>query len=145
MGSWFGVVFKIILPAVVMYRPIKMFSLSVVVFGLSLGGESQSLNNFSLILFFLTYAVVVIMLFLFPKAASVVEFFLIFYYFACLVVFYFVDFFRLSFEGMTDIVHNYARALPLVIVFLIGKILFFIFIKTNRYEFEKGKKKRFRN
>ena len=84
MGNWFGIIFKILLPAVIMYRPIKMVGFSLLVFGSILGGDVSSLNNFGIILFVIIYIVFGIMLILFPKAASALEFILILYYFGCL-------------------------------------------------------------
>ena len=139
MGNWFGIIFKIILPAIIMYRPIKMLSLSILVFGTVFGGEAASLNTFALMVFIFLYVIFAIMLFLFPKAASVVEFFLIFYYFASLGVFWFVDFFREGFDVMPEVVLTYARAIPWVLIFLAGKIFFFFFIRVNRYKFAEGK------
>lgn len=139
MGNWFGIIFKIILPAIIMYRPIKMLSLSILVFGTVFGGEADSLNTFALMVFIFLYVIFAIMLFLFPKAASAIEFFLIFYYFASLGVFWFVDFFREGFDVMPEVVLSYARAIPWVLIFLAGKIFFFFFIRANIYKFAEGK------
>lgn len=143
MGNWFGIIFKILLPAVIMYRPIKMVGFSLLVFGAMFGGDITSLNNFGLILFALVYVVFVVMLFLFPKAASALEFILIFYYFGCLVAFGFSDFFTQRIMGIEGIAFTYAKMAPFVFVFLVGKILFFIFLKVNRNKIELTRNEKF--
>ena len=144
MGNWFGIVFKIVLPAVFMYRPIKMVSLSLVVFGSAFGADINILNKFSLIAFVVIYVAFLIMLLLFPKTASATEFVLIFYYFGCLYAFIFVDFFNERvISGINEVALNYARMAPFVLLFLIGKILFFIFLKVNQKTFVLHQREKF--
>ncbi len=130
-GNWFGIIFKIILPVAVMYRPIKMFTLSFVTFGTLCGGDFQGLNRFGVVLFYILYGVFVAMLFLTPKAASAAEFILIINYFICLGLFYYIDFFRSHFADMQQIARTYSQALPWVIIFLSGKVFFFFFMKAH--------------
>ncbi|MBR3988558.1 MAG: hypothetical protein IKK10_04565 [Clostridia bacterium] len=143
MGSWFGIIFKIILPGIVMYRPVKMFAFAVMVFGTTLGGDITSFDKLGIVIFYMLYAILVLMLFLFPKVASAMEFCLMAFYFVCLIVFNFIDFFSNNFVGLSDIVRSYSYALPLVLIFLIGKILFYIFITANREKIEEGRKVKF--
>lgn len=132
MGAWFGIIFKLVIPALVIYRPIKTFALSVTMFGMEIYGPSQSVSNLGIVIFYLIYAILIIMLILFPKIASAMEFVLIFYYFAFLGALYFIDYFSTTFAQTDQIFHTYIREIPLVLVFLAGKIFFFIFIKKNK-------------
>ena len=66
LGNWFGIIFKIILPIVAMYRPIKTFALSVVMLGTYYDGNAASMNNLGLVLFGILYVV------LFPTFTSIV-------------------------------------------------------------------------
>ena len=143
MGNWFGIIFKILLPAVIMYRPIKMVGFSLLVFGAILGGDVSSLNNFGIILFVIFYVVFGIMLILFPKAASALEFILILYYFGCIIAFGFSDFFTQRIVGIADVAFTYAKMAPFIFIFLLGKVLFFIFLKVNRDKIEQNRRKKF--
>ena len=136
MGIWFGVIFKFILPVFAMYRPIKAFALSVTIFSMEVGGSAQSMNSLGIICFYLVYAVLVIMLILLPKVASAMEFVLIFSYFAFLGILYFVDYFSSQIADADGIIHTYSKALPLVLIFLAGKIFFYFFIKKNKSQIE---------
>lgn len=142
MGNWFGIIFKIIIPLAVMYRPIKAFSFSLVLIGTFCGGDSQDLSDLGVIVFGVLYGIFILMLIFFPKLASATEFFLIFCYFAFLATVYIAGFYSDFFAGMSQILHTYARELPLVIVFLAGKIFFFFFIKANNEKYEKVKERK---
>lgn len=143
MGNWFGIIFKMILPAILMYRPIKMFAFSVLVFGVTLGGNSYSFNDLGVVLFYIVYAILVLMLLLFPQVASAMEFALMGYYFLSLTVFSTVGYFADRLVGIETVIHANARAVPLVAAFLAGKILFYIFIRVNRDKIEVGRKDKF--
>lgn len=136
MGIWFGVIFKFIIPVLVMYRPIKTFALTVTIFLMTVGGSPQSMNNLGIVAFYLIYAVLIVMLILLPKVASAMEFVLIFCYFAFLGMFYFVDYFSMHIADLNNIILTYVRVLPLVLTFLAGKIFFFIFIRKNKQKIE---------
>ncbi len=140
MGNWFGIIFKIVLPFIVMYRPIKTLSFSIVVFGAYYGGNADFLNTIALALFGLLYVILVALLICAPKVASAVEFLLIAYYFAFLGFVYFAGFYSSFFEGMNHYLLIYIRELPLVLIFLTGKIIFFFFIRSNRASLEQMKK-----
>lgn len=131
MGKWFGIIFKIIIPLLVMYRPIKSFAFSIVVFGTCFGSEAQQINAFGFAAFCVVYVVFFVLLLFFTKAASATEFVLIGYYFACLVFAYIAGYYDHFFASMTDILYEYTKAVPLVILFLAGKIFFFFFVRRN--------------
>ena len=131
MGKWFGIIFKIIIPLLVMYRPIKNFAFSFVVFGTYYGTEAQQINKFGMIVFCILYAVFLILLLLFPKAASATVFVLIAYYFAFFVFAYIAGFYSGFFAGVSNILNEYAKAFPIVVLFLVGKVFFFFFVRRN--------------
>ena len=131
LGNWFGIIFKIILPLIAMYRPIKTFTLSFAAFGSLLGGDSQNLSDIGVISFFILYGILVLLLIFLPKVASATEFFLIFFYLGFWALVYFAAPYNVHFEGLTELLRTYLMALPLVVVFLAGKIFFFFFVKKN--------------
>ena len=132
LGNWFGIIFKIILPLFVMYRPIKTFTLSFATFGALLGGDSHKLSDIGVIAFFVLYGVVVLLLIFLPKVASATEFFLILFYFGFWALVYFAAPYNIHFAGMSELIRTYLTALPLVVVFLAGKIFFYFFVRKNR-------------
>lgn len=143
MGKWFGIVFKILIPLLVMYRPIKSFAFSFVILGTYFGSEAQQINLFGTIGFCVFYIVFFVMLLFFPKVASATEFVLIAYYFAFLAFVYIAGYYSDFFAGMKPILYIYTRAVPIVLLFLFGKILFFFFIRKNymsilQIKFENG-------
>ncbi len=139
MGNWFGIIFKMVLPFAVMYRPIKTFTFFLVLVGTFFGGDSHVLSDMGVIAFFVLYGMFALILVFLPKTASVTEFVLIGFYFAFLASAYVAGFYIDFFAAMTQVLHTYARAIPLVIVFLAGKILFFFFIRANNENYEKMK------
>lgn len=139
MGNWFGIIFKMIIPFAVMYRPIKTFTFFIVLAGTFCGGDSHALSDMGVIVFGILYGVFALLLIFLPKVASVTEFVLIGFYFAFLAISYIAGFYSDFFAAMSQLLHTYAKALPLVIVFLMGKILFFFFIRTNNESYEKMK------
>ena len=134
MGNWFGIIFKLILPAVVMYRPAKFFALSFLVYGTTLGGDFRSLNGFCEILFYAVCGVLLLMLLLFPKAASATEFGLMGLYFINLTVFSVTDYFTNLVSGLEGALSIYFKWLPVIILFFAGKIFFYIYLSKNRVE-----------
>ena len=66
LGNWFGIIFKIVVPIIAMYRPIKTLSFSIVVFGAYLGGNSDALNTFAIVMFGLLYVILVVLLIFTP-------------------------------------------------------------------------------
>ena len=141
LGNWFGIIFKIILPLFVMYRPIKTFTLSFAVFGSLLGGDSQKISDIGVIAFFVLYAAITMLLIFLPKVASATEFFLIFFYFGFWAFVYFAAPYNIHFSGLSELLRTYLMASPLVAVFLAGKIFFFFFIKRNHTNISQIKSK----
>lgn len=139
LGNWFGIIFKIVVPIIAMYRPIKTLSFSVVVFGAYLGGNSDALNTFAIVMFGLLYVILVVLLICTPKVASAVEFLTIGYYFAFLGFVYVAGFYSSFFSDITHYLPTYIKELPIVLVFLAGKIIFFFFIRSNRAVIEQMK------
>lgn len=137
MGNWFGIIFKLVLPFLVMYRPIKTFIFSFVLIEASYSGSAYFTSEFGLFLFIFVYVVFTLLLFLLPKVASATEFVFITWYFVFLIVIAGSNFSGESAENFKHILSTYSQELPWVIIFLIGKILVFIFIKSHSKEYEK--------
>lgn len=131
MGKWFGIIFKVIIPLLVMYRPIKTFVFSFVVIGTYFGGSAQDINKIGLVAFCILYAIFFVLLMFFSKVASATEFVLIAYYFIFLAFIYLAGYYSNFFAGMTDILYSYSKAIPIVLLFLAGKIFFFFFVRKN--------------
>lgn len=131
MGKWFGIIFKIILPLLFMYRPLKSLAFSFVVLGTYFGSEAQQINALGTVAFCVFYIVFFVLLMFFPKIASATEFVLIGYYFAALAFAYIAGQYNAFFAGMSHIIYEYTKAVPIVILFLSGKIFFFFFVKKN--------------
>lgn len=141
MGNWFGVIFKILIPLLVMYRPIKAFIFTFVLLGTINGGDSYLSSDLGVIVFGILYAIFTLLLIFLPKVASVTEFVLIGWYFVFLIITYSGAYSAL-FPDVTHIMNTYSKELPLVIAFLAGKIFFFVFIKVNGKEYEKKKNRK---
>jgi hypothetical protein len=131
MGKWFGIIFKIIIPLLAMYRPIKTLSFSIVVFGIHFWGNPEQMNNFGTVAFIAFYVIFFVLLLLCPKIASAIEFILIAYYFAFFVFAYIAGNNSAYFASVTQILYEYIKAAPIVLLFLSGKIFFFFFVRKN--------------
>lgn len=142
MGNWFGVVFKLILPFFVMYRPIKTFVFSIVLLVTAGGGNLFSSSDMGVFIFVIVYAVFVLLLFLLPKVASATEFVIITWYFVFLIVVAVSDFGGVSAESVKHILNTYSQELPWVIIFLAGKIFVFFFVKSNSKEYLKAQERK---
>lgn len=134
MGDWFGIIFKILIPLVALYRPIKSFSFSIVLIGLYYGTDAPSLNTFAIVTFVLVYLILLAMTIWFPKAASVIEFFLIAFYLGFLGLLFVGGFFSSYIAALSPYLWTYIFELPLVLLFLTGKIIFYFFIRSKRKE-----------
>lgn len=145
MGNWFGVVFKIIIPFFVMYRPIKTFVFSFVLMATAVGGNPFSSNDMGVIVFIIVYTVFVLLLFLLPKVASATEFVFIVWYFVFLIVIAVSDFNVEYAESFKHILNTYSIELPWVIIFLAGKIFMFFFVKSHSKEYEKKQERKNRS
>ena len=123
-----------------MYRPIKALAFSVVLVGTYSGNYAPSINTLGIVLFFLVYVVLLAMLIWFPKVASAIEFVLIAYYVLFLATLYFGGNFSSYIAKMSSFFWTYVYELPVVLVFLAGKILFFFFILSNRKKIDEMKR-----
>lgn len=142
MGNWFGIVFKLILPFFVMYRPIKTFVFSLVLLVTGIGGNSFSSNDMGVFVFIIVYAVFVLLLFLLPKVASATEFVLIGWYFVFLIFLAVSGLSILPGEMLNHFLNTYSQELPWVIIFLAGKIFIFFFVKSHSKEYEKAQERK---
>ena len=95
MGSWFGIVFKIIIPIFVMYRPIKLTAFTIFIYGTTLGGDFYTFDGLGEVIYYSLYGIFILLVFLFPKVASGFEFVVIPYYFINILLCKTVEYFNL--------------------------------------------------
>jgi hypothetical protein len=89
------------------------------------------MNNFGTVAFIAFYVIFFVLLLLCPKIASVIEFVLIAYYFAFFVFAYIAGNNNAYFASVTQILYEYIKVAPVVLLFLSGKIFFFFFVRKN--------------
>lgn len=145
MGNWFGIIFKILLPAVIMYRPIRLTSFTIYVYGALLTGNTVAFNDIGKISVYAFYILLLCLLIFLPKAASVFEFIMVPYYIVNLIVLSTVEYFSISVVGIEDALKPYIRMAPVIILFIICKLVFFFFIRANRDKLEADRMKKFNN
>lgn len=143
MGSWFGVIFKIIIPVLVMFLPTKLAVYSIYIFGVTLGGEYYSLSGFCEVAFYLVYAFFILMAILFPRVATVMEFIIIPYYLLTLILSSTLNPIVLMLTSLEEQLTSYWYVLPFVLVFVAFKIAFHFFISSNRDAFQKEKEEKY--
>ncbi|MBQ2824872.1 MAG: hypothetical protein IJF19_01235 [Clostridia bacterium] len=143
MGNWFGIVFKIILPAIIMYRPIRLTAFTFYVYGALISGNVTAFNDLGKISIYVLYIVLLCMLFLAPKSASVFEFVMVPYYLINLIILSTAEYFELNVAGLEEALVPYVRMAPVVILFIAFKVFFYFFIKVNRNKLEEDRLKKF--
>ena len=143
MESWFGVVFKILIPALVMILPIKLTTYSIYIYGVTFGGDYYSLSGFSEVLFYILYALLILAAILFPRVASAMEFVIIPYYVLTLVISSMVSDITMMLTSFEEQLTSYWYALPFVMVFLVFKIIFYFFIRSHKELFLKEKEEKY--
>lgn len=136
MGNWFGIVFKMIIPFFVMYRPLKAFVFSCILLETADGGNFYFFSRFGFLVFVFMYIILMVLLIFFPKVASAVEFVLIIWYFAFLIYLGVSDFSVDSAKNAEHLIITYSQELPLVILFLAGKLFVFFFVRAHSKEYE---------
>lgn len=143
MGNWFGIIFKILIPIVIMYRPLKLTAFTIFVGGTYFGGDYSTFDGLGQIAFYAMYVIFILLCFLFPKAASAFEFVIIPYYFITLIVFNVSDYLNLVYDGLSNALTSYERMAPVVALFLVAKIVFFVFLRTNGDKIEAAREAKF--
>lgn len=143
MGNWFGVVFKIIIPIVVMYYPTRLAVLSVYIYGIAYGGSYTTFEGLCEVMFWLLYLIFVAMAFLIPKVASIMEFIIIPYYMLTLIICANSSLIAMMVKNIDATVDFYVKVLPFALVFLAGKIMFYFFIRNNRAQIEIQRRRKF--
>lgn len=136
MGNWFGIIFKILIPAIIMHRPIRLASFTIYVYGGLITGNVNLFHDLGKMSVYLFYIMLALLLLFSPKAASVFEFVVIPYYFLNLILLSTVEYFQVNIVGLEDALQPYIRMAPLVAVFLVCKILFYFFVILNRDKME---------
>ena len=141
MGPAFGIIFKIIIPAVLFFYPFKMLVYGFSLFSIDLGFDASPVMQHSQIISFVLFMIFVLLLIFCPRVASVIEFIVTPLYFISLYYFYNmlfqINFFSLSFSGSAPYLVINKICAVLIVVFIIFKILFFFFIMLNQKNLNK--------
>ena len=143
MGNWFGIVFKILIPAIVMYRPIRFTAFTIYVYGGLLTGNVRFFNDIGKFSIYLFYLILLLLLYFSPEAASVFEFVMIPSYILNLILLSTIEYFQINIVGIESALQPYIRMAPVVVLFLAFKILFYFFVKSNRDKLEEGRYNKF--
>ncbi|MDO4748170.1 MAG: hypothetical protein Q4A12_03230 [Eubacteriales bacterium] len=144
LGPMYGIVFKLLIPAVLFYFPFKMLVLTSVI-GFSMFGITVSYGHYVDIIVLVIYIVFVAMLIFLPKVASAIEFVVTPLYFVALkyeyLILFNVDFYSFDFSSQVYQINLHRMLVILIIVFILFKLLFFVFVKLNRKNIIKEKRK----
>ena len=142
MGIWFGIIFKITIPAILFYYPFKMIMLGGVllasILGIDMGAFGQNSQMIASFLFVIFVAILIFS----PRVASAIEFiltpiYLVSLYYIYLLLFN-VQFFRLNITDSAPFINMNKATVVALAVFIIFKILFFFFVVINRNNIEEA-------
>ena len=142
MGIWFGIIFKITIPAILFYYPFKMIMLAGVllasILGIDMGAFGQNSQMIASFLFVIFVAILIFS----PRVASAIEFILTPIYLVSLyyiyAVLFNVQFFRLNITDSAPFINMNKATVVALAVFIIFKILFFFFVVINRNNIEEA-------
>ena len=142
MGIWFGIIFKITIPAILFYYPFKMMMLGGVLLASILRIDTGIVSqNSQLIASFLFIIFVAILIFL-PRLASAIEFILTPVYLVSLYYIYSllfnVQFFSLNITDSAPFININKATVVALAIFITFKILFFFFVVINRKNIEEA-------
>lgn len=142
MGIWFGIIFKITIPAILFYYPFKMIMLAGVllasILGIDMGAFGQNSQMIASFLFVIFVAILIFS----PRVASAIEFiltpiYLVSLYYIYLLLFN-VQFFSLNITDSAPFINMNKATVVALAVFIIFKILFFFFVVINRNNIEEA-------
>ena len=142
MGIWFGIIFKITIPAILFYYPFKMIMLAGVllasILGIDMGAFGQNSQMIASFLFVIFVAILIFS----PRVASAIEFILTPIYLVSLyyiyAVLFNVQFFRLNITDSAPFINMNKATVVALAIFIIFKILFFFFVVINRNNIEEA-------
>ena len=142
MGIWFGIIFKITIPAILFYYPFKMIMLAGVllasILGIDMGAFGQNSQMIASFLFVIFVAILIFS----PRVASAIEFILTPIYLVSLYYIYSllfnVQFFSLNITDSAPFINMNKATVVALAVFIIFKILFFFFVVINRNNIEEA-------
>ena len=142
MGIWFGIIFKITIPAILFYYPFKMIRLAGVllasILGIDMGAFGQNSQMIASFLFVIFVAILIFS----PRVASAIEFILTPIYLVSLYYIYSllfnVQFFSLNITDSAPFININKATVVALAVFIIFKILFFFFVVINRNNIEEA-------
>lgn len=142
MGVWFGIIFKIIIPAILFFYPFKMLMTGGLLLANILGIDTKTFAPQSQTVVIFLYVVFLVMLIFAPKVASAIEFIITPLYFISLYYMYLllfnVQFFSLNITDSAPFININKANVILLVIFIIFKILFFFFILINKKNIEKA-------
>ena len=142
MGIWFGIIFKITIPAILFYYPFKMIMLAgallASILGIDMGVFGQNSQMIASFLFIIFVAILIFS----PRVASAIEFiltpiYLVSLYYIYLLLFN-VQFFRLNITDSAPFINMNKATVVALAIFIIFKILFFFFVVINRNNIEEA-------
>ena len=132
MGIWFGIIFKITIPALLFYYPFKMIALGSTLLATIIGINIGIIGQYSQLIAGFLYIIFVVILIFMPKVASVIEFIVTPIYLVSLYYFYQllfnVQFYSLNITDSAPFINMNKANVMFLIVFIIFKILFFILL-----------------
>lgn len=142
MGIWFGIIFKITIPALLFFYPFKMIILEGVFLVSSLGIKLGVIGQKSQLIAVFLYVIFVLILIFMPKTASVIEFIVVPIYFISLYHLYNtlfeVQFYSFNITDSAPFINMNKANVVLLVIFVFFKILFFIFLVINKKNIEKA-------
>ena len=145
MGVWFGIVFKITIPAILYYYPLQILALAGVLLATILEIDIGVIGQYSQIIAISLYVIFVIILIFLPKVASVLEFlitpaYLFALHYVYLLLFK-VQFYRPNITDIAPYINRNKANVLLLIVFMFFKIVFFFFVVIDKKNIKKTKRK----
>jgi hypothetical protein len=142
MGIWFGIIFKVTIPALLFFYPSKMIVLGAVFLVSSLGINLGVIGEKSQLIAVFLYVIFVLILIFMPKVASVIEFvatpiYLVSLYYLYQLLFK-VQFYSLNITDSAPFINMNKANVVLLAIFIFFKILFFFFVVINKNNIEKA-------
>ena len=142
MGIWFGIIFKITIPAILFYYPFKMIMLAGVLLASILGIDMGTFGQNSQMIASFLFVIFVAILIFSPRVASAIEFILTPIYLVSLYYIYSllfnVQFFSLNITDSAPFINMNKATVVALAIFIIFKILFFFFVVINRNNIEEA-------
>lgn len=142
MGIWFGIIFKITIPALLFFYPFKMTMFGVAMLATAFGIDTGEFGQNSQLIAGFLYTIFVVILIFLPRVASAIEFiltpiYLVSLYYVYLLLFG-VQFYSLNITDIAPFINMNKASVVFLAIFIVFKILFFFFVVINRSNIEKS-------